>query len=174
MKHGHRWIGWLVLMTGLATPALAQYQGQTAVGLGTALVLPTESEIDLGYALLGNIEYYLSHRWSVGMDFGLNWSSQEGQQLRHAYLGLQFGLHFDLGKWHPMFLGGVHLYRVREKPGPKHDFRSETSIGAHFGVGLEYFFQPTFSVRWTLLGHDVFSDLKASYFSLGVLTRFYF
>lgn len=161
-----------VILVG-TTPAIAQYRGQTAFALGPALVFPTESSADVGAGIHGEFEYYLSHRWSLGLDTALQWSEGGGNKLNHAYLGLLVGFHFDLGKWHPLFEGGVALYRVEEKK-PRRGTEKETSIGGHFGIGLEYFLRPTTSVRFMIEGHDIFSDLKGSFIATTLTFRFYF
>ena len=168
-----RGVFFFVLWVVFSMPAMAQYRGQTAFAIGPAIVFPTESKADVGFGIHGQFEYYLSHRWSLGIDSALQWARNGQNRLNHAYVGILTGFHFDLGRWHPLFEGGVAVYRVEEKR-ERQGTRRETALGAHFGVGIEYFFRPTVSVRWLLEGHDVFSDLKGSFIASTVTVRFYF
>ncbi|GBC84736.1 hypothetical protein HRbin11_01169 [bacterium HR11] len=163
----------IALCTGGAE-AHAQYRGQVAVGLGPAVVAPAEADTPAGPGLNGHLSFFLSHRWSVSIRAGVFRTGGDGARLRESFVGADFGLHFDLGRWHPFFQAGVHVYEVRFRAGPGAPWEKSTDPGLQFGVGLEYFLRPTLGLRLTLEGHDVLSDLDASFIELNTAVRFYF
>jgi|GEM_PF-2248177 hypothetical protein len=171
-----RLLGWtVVLLYGCATRAQAQYRGQVAVGLGPAVVAPAEADTSVGPGLNGHISFFLSHRWSVSLRAGVFRTGGDGTRLRESFVGADFGLHFDMGRWHPFFQAGVHVYEVHfRSSGRDAPWEKSTDPGLQFGVGLEYFLRPTLGLRLTLEGHNVLSELDASFIELNTTVRFYF
>ncbi len=170
-----RFLGWAVVMVGIGSAtAHAQYRGQVAVGLGPAVVAPAEADTPAGPGLNGHLSFFLSHRWSVSIRAGVFRTGGDGARLRESFVGADFGLHFDMGRWHPFFQAGVHVYEVHLRPGPDAPWEESTDPGLQFGIGLEYFLRPTLGLRLTLEGHDVLSDLDASFIALHTAVRFYF
>lgn len=177
MRKGHRTrsLGWAVVFLCVgSTAAHAQYRGQVAVGLGPAIVAPAEADTPAGPGLNGHLSFFLSHRWSVSLRAGIFRTDGDGPRLRESFVGTDFGLHFDMGRWHPFFQAGVHVYEVHFRPGPGASWQKSTDLGLQFGIGLEYFLRPTMGLRLTVEGHDVFSDLDASFVTLSTAVRFYF
>lgn len=169
-------ISWFTagILISLAVPAAAQYRGQMAFGLGPNLVLPTQAAPNVGFGISGDIEYYLSHRWSTSLETAIQWANEKDSRLNHAYLGLSIGFHSDMGRWHPLFKGGTALYHIEKKSSKKDPQQKDTALGAYFGLGIEHFAKPTFSVRLEIQGHDIFSNLDASFIVVRLLSRFYF
>jgi len=172
---------WTRLLAGMvialcvgSAKAHAQYRGQVAVGLGPAVVAPAEADTPAGPGLNGHLSFFLSHRWSVSIRAGIFRTGGDAARLRESFVGADFGLHFDMGRWHPFFQAGVHIYEVRLRSGPGAPWEKSTDPGLQFGIGLEYFLRPTLGLRLTLEGHDVLSDLDASFIELNTAVRFYF
>ena len=161
------WLGW-------NAPCWAQYKGQWATGFGLGLMEPTELDTPVGWSLGGNITYYLSHRWSIGISAGMVRAGGNQRELRETFLGLAYGLHFDIGRWHPFFELGVQIYRVHVKPRRRAPVQKATELGAFFGFGMEYFVSPTWSLRVVLEGHDVFTQLDVSFIRLQTSFQAYF
>ena len=173
-----RWGRWTSvvfgIMVSLVSPVWAQYRGQMAVGLGGTVTAPTQLDTSVGFGLIGDVTYFLSHRWSAGLGMGLFRTGGGRSTLRESFIGFKVGLHFDLGRWHPFFQTGLYLYEVRARTAPRRAWRQDTDLGVHFGVGVEYFLRPTMGIRWTLEGHDVFTTIDAAFIQGVMSLRLYF
>src|SRR5207249_8993339 len=141
------------------SPALAQRhvpeRGMGAVGVSIGAALPTESNLENGLALAGNLEGYVTRRVSIRAQVGTAWLDFTGAPAtaRPLFLDGNIVYNWEGGQWHPYVTGGVGYYRYHVKNGSA--TADDSNPGFDLGAGIEYFFTRRATLTGELLYHKV-------------------
>ena len=124
-----------------------------AIGVSIGAALPTESNLENGLALAGNLEGYVTRRVSIRAQVGTAWLDFTGASAtaRPFFLDGNIVYNWEGGQWHPYVTGGVGYYRYHVKNGSATD----GNAGFDFGAGFEYFFTRRATLTAEVLYHKV-------------------
>src|SRR5437762_274560 len=124
------------------TPALAQRRvpntGMGSIGASIGAALPTETNLENGLELAGNLEGYLTPRVSIRGQVGTAWLDFTGgaATARPLFVDGNVVYNWEGGQWHPYVTGGIGYYRYHVTRGSATD----SNAGFDLGAGFEYFF----------------------------------
>jgi outer membrane protein with beta-barrel domain len=142
-----------------ATPSLAQRRvpdtGMGGIGASIGAALPTESSLENGLELAGNLEGYLTPRMSVRGQLGTAWLDIKGGgiDVRPLFVDGNVVYNWEGGQWHPYVTGGLGWYHYRLERGSLE--ATDNNVGYDLGGGFEYFFTRRSTITGELLYHKV-------------------
>src|SRR5262245_53533203 len=158
-----------------ATPAMAQRQSsaprRTVVaqprtpaagmwGLGGSIgaTAPQDAALQNGLDLTGNLERYLTPRFSIRGQVGASWWDIQGHSFTGTvtpFFATANGVYnWEGGPVHPYVTGGVGVYRFHASEAGTAG-HSDTEPGFNLGGGVEYFFDRRTTMTGELLYHNV-------------------
>ena len=144
----------LVFVVAAASPALAQRRvpdtGMGAIGASVGAALPTETNLENGLELAGNLEGYLTPRVSIRAQLGTAWMDFGGNTAKPLFADGNVVYNWEGGQWHPYVTGGVGYYRYHVRDGS-----DDSNAGLDLGAGFEYFFTRRATLTGELLYHKV-------------------
>jgi hypothetical protein len=142
-------------ITHAAAQQRAPAKDMWAVGGSIGVSVPTDSSLDHGFDISGNIERYLTPRVSVRGQVGSAWWDIVGRRftgtVNPIFLDGNLVYNWEGGKWHPYVTGGVGLYHYRSDE----SLGSDTKFGGNVGGGIEYFYTRRSTVTGEGLYHAV-------------------
>jgi hypothetical protein len=151
------------------------------VGVSVSPMTATDSKyLDNGFAIAGNVEEYVTPRWSVRGQVGTSWwditgLSYTGSLQPTFFLG-NVVYNWDIAEVHPYVTGGGGLYHYgfSEAPvaGTEPLTGATSKVGFDFGGGVEYFFQPDLAITGEGLFHKV-GTVPTTRATLGFLGSFW-
>ncbi len=154
----------VAVLVAHAAPAHAQRRtpvpnsGMWAVGGSVGAGSPTDASLGGGVSVAGNLERYLTPRFSIRGQLGGEWSDIVNRgftgTVSPVFVDGNAVYNWEGGVLHPYVTGGIGLYRYRsfEHLAPS---SSNTSLGADVGGGVEYFANRRVTLTGEILFHDV-------------------
>jgi opacity protein-like surface antigen len=151
----------------LASPAAAQRrvaqartptEGMWAAGGSIGAAGPSDASLQNGFDVAGNIEKYLTSRFSIRGQLGVtSWDIQGrgfGGSITPFFADANAVYNWEGGIVHPYVTGGVGLYHYHASETATQD-RSDTKPGLDFGGGAEVFFNRRTTMTGELTYHKV-------------------
>jgi len=149
----------------LASPAAAQRrvaqvpaEGMWGVGGSIGAAGPSDASLQNGFDFAGNIEKYLTQRFSLRGQLGVtSWDIQGrgfGGSITPFFADANAVYNWEGGFVHPYVTGGVGLYHYNASETGTQD-RSDTKPGLNFGGGAELFFNRRTTMTGEITYHKV-------------------
>jgi Outer membrane protein beta-barrel domain len=125
------------------------------IGASVGAALPSESNLESGLELAGNLEGYLTPRLSIRGQLGTAWLDITGglAAVRPLFVDGNIVYNWEGGQWHPYVTGGVGYYRHHVTHGSASS--NDNNAGFDLGAGFEYFFTRRTTMTAELLYHKV-------------------
>jgi len=167
----------------LANPAAAQRrasqvptEGMWGVGGSIGAAGPSDASLQNGFDFAGNIERYLTPRFSIRGQLGVtSWDIQGrgfGGSITPFFADANAVYNWEGGVVHPYLTGGVGLYHYHASETATQG-RSDTKPGLNFGGGAEVFFNRRTTLTGELTYHKVGAfDSPLTTFQDGSFWRF--
>jgi opacity protein-like surface antigen len=167
----------------LASPAAAQRraaqvpaEGMWGLGGSIGAAGPSDASLQNGFDFAGNIERYLTPRFSIRGQLGVSsWDIQGrgfGGSITPFFADANAVYNWEGGVVHPYVTGGLGLYHYHSSETATQD-RSDTKPGLNFGGGAEVFFNRRTTLTGELTYHKVGAfDSPLTTFQDGSFWRF--
>ena len=139
-------------------PAPTPAPGMWAIGGSLGAAAPTDDSLNNGIDLAGNIERFLTSRFSVRGQIGTSWWDIQGRHFTGTispfFADANAVYNWEGGAIHPYVTAGVGVYHFHASESATQD-RSDTKPGVNFGGGLDYFLDRRTTLGGELLYHKV-------------------
>ncbi|MBO9413848.1 MULTISPECIES: OmpW family outer membrane protein [unclassified Ruegeria] len=163
-------------LVALASPVLAQNQGDWTVGIGAGYLEPKsdngtlaglDAEVDSDVSAIFTVEYFVRDNLGIELLAATPFShevtlggSVDAGSLKHLPPTLSLNYHFDTGTaWKPYVGAGINYTIFFDESSALGDLELDNSVGIALQAGLDYAITEQGAVRLNVRWFDIDSDV---------------
>lgn len=164
-------------LVALASPVLAQNQGDWTVGIGAGYLEPKsdngtlaglDAEVDSDVSAIFTVEYFVRDNLGIELLAATPFShevtlggSVDAGSLKHLPPTLSLNYHFDTGTaWKPYVGAGINYTIFFDESSALGDLELDNSVGLALQAGLDYAITEKGAVRLNVRWFDIDSDVS--------------
>ncbi|WP_170769258.1 OmpW/AlkL family protein [Ruegeria lacuscaerulensis] len=164
-------------LVALASPVLAQNQGDWTVGIGAGYLEPKsdngtlaglDAEVDSDVSAIFTVEYFVRDNLGIELLAATPFShevtlggSVDAGSLKHLPPTLSLNYHFDTGTaWKPYVGAGINYTIFFDESSALGDLELDNSVGLALQAGLDYAITEQGAVRLNVRWFDIDSDVS--------------